>query len=98
VPEDERRPDPPAARILSGAGGEAAICADALDSGCFTVLDEHTRARARVRRSAPAATASSTHSAALHLAPQRQPSMHFAPQSNFTARAGFMNFNCGCQS
>ena len=41
--------------------------------------------RARVRRSAPAATASSTYSAAFHLAPQRQPSMHLAPHSNSAA-------------
>ena len=53
--------------------------------------------RARVRSSAPRATASSTHSAAFHLAPQRQPSMQRAPQApgKRGARAGLMNLGWG---
>ena len=91
-------PMPPAATTTTGAStwkGWPRTRPRTPPAWRFSMITSSTRAS--VITSQPAATASSTHSAAFHLAPQRQPSMHLAPQSKCLLTDGRMNLISGSQ-
>ncbi len=68
------------------------------DPDDLSIFNQYFLTRALVFSKAPWATASSTHSAAFHLARQVHPSIQVAWQSNARPcalqRSGFMNFGC----
>jgi hypothetical protein len=89
-------PRPPAATTTRSAGTvNGAAGTAAAHAGDRAVLDEQPADACAGPEHGAGGDGVVDELAAFHFAPQRQPSMQRAPQSNGCARAGSMNLSCG---